>query len=200
MPRRLLTFASVISLLLCMAAAALWVRNSSHATEFVWPAKRVSDGYHLNLHGATWRGRLAVARLFEAYDYGGEFKLLRFSKRDDMNEAMDWDGILQRAHARWGFAAAMPPTPGSAREFVFATPCWFLTLAFASMPFGWAVLRLRRRRRARLGQCATCGYDLRASTDRCPECGTPIPATIDCAAGPVGNGIQPQKTQETQKG
>ena len=37
------------------------------------------------------------------------------------------------------------------------------------------VLHVILRRQARRGRCRKCGYDLRASKDRCPECGTPIP-------------------------
>lgn len=38
-----------------------------------------------------------------------------------------------------------------------------------------AVLLMRRRRIARPGFCAACGYDLRATPDRCPECGATPP-------------------------
>ena len=31
---------------------------------------------------------------------------------------------------------------------------------------------LHRRKRAKRGHCLHCGYDLRGSTERCPECGT----------------------------
>jgi len=50
-------------------------------------------------------------------------------------------------------------------------PLWFLTLAAGLLP-GVRLYRWQRRRcRHRPGHCAQCGYDLRATPDRCPECG-----------------------------
>jgi hypothetical protein len=45
----------------------------------------------------------------------------------------------------------------------------------AILPVLWIILYRRHRRRAHAGLCSVCGYDLRASLDRCPECGASPP-------------------------
>lgn len=50
---------------------------------------------------------------------------------------------------------------------------WKLVLAFLLLPAWWLQCRLRARREWLLaGHCRNCGYDLRSSPERCPECGT----------------------------
>ncbi len=48
---------------------------------------------------------------------------------------------------------------------------WMPTLLFASILACSYFPFRRRRKRKKLGLCVKCGYDLRASEERCPECG-----------------------------
>ncbi len=59
----------------------------------------------------------------------------------------------------------------SAAATTAAFPLWIPTLTFALLP-AYALLPYhRRRKRKKLGLCLQCGYDLRGSSGRCPECG-----------------------------
>ncbi|GEM_PF-5421854 len=63
-----------------------------------------------------------------------------------------------------------PDSPGSLMAFSI-TDLWL------GIPAGLVlVTQLIRPTRSKTGVCRKCGYDLRASKDRCPECGTAIPA------------------------
>ena len=50
---------------------------------------------------------------------------------------------------------------------------WWMLIGTCSLIFLFSWLPARRRRKRNiLGLCVKCGYDLRASEVRCPECGT----------------------------
>jgi hypothetical protein len=51
-----------------------------------------------------------------------------------------------------------------------------IVLALALLPITLGVRSARAKSRNETGVCSTRGYDLRATPDRCPECGG-VPAT-----------------------
>ena len=55
-------------------------------------------------------------------------------------------------------------------------PHWALMLITGVPPLLYLPILSRgiRRRRRRGGLCGNCGYDLRATKERCPECGEPV--------------------------
>ena len=54
---------------------------------------------------------------------------------------------------------------------IFMVPWWAVALVTLVAPAAWVRAARRRRRCCSPWLCVNCGYDLRATPDRCPECG-----------------------------
>jgi hypothetical protein len=83
---------------------------------------------------------------------------------------MGWRSEL--SYPRMVFASGPLPPTGS--FWSVWLPHWLLSLLLGlPVAVAWRIRRRSVMRAARLaaGQCASCGYDLRASPKRCPECG-----------------------------
>ena len=158
---------TVLSLLLCVGVCVLW-----------WRSFRVTDR-------AGWASGSAGAARVEARaevvsDDGG----LRFSWSRDGHPRPSGPGLYRECDAvgvRWEplpesgylgrFSGEFWDHPGGESRRGVGAPHWLVALLACAPPARRLLARRRRLRRLRLGLCHACGYDLRATPGRCPECG-----------------------------
>jgi hypothetical protein len=151
--RRAFSILVAFSLVLCVATITLWVR--SHRT-----ADQLFLGRHLlvsEFGGLYWSPGVALPdqAFQQSFDAG---KMGVFEH--------EWAHGVRRLHP---VRIIWDP---SNTWWCLIVADWFVVEVFAILPLMWLLRRYVRCRRIARGICDHCGYDLRASPGRCPECGT----------------------------
>ena len=194
MRRKLFTLLARLSLLLCVAVCVLWVRSYFVADRFFWRgwADDADRSYQrqvviLSGHGGVgvnsivqsgerWPAnrlgyREAIAQ-YLAKSGSPPFHSSGASKYPAFNVGVGDDPV-------WGgfkhgsFFNPVSPADPRPRSYGWqvVVPYWAIVPATAVLPVVWEWRRRTRRRREIAGLCPSCGYDLRATPERCPECG-----------------------------
>jgi hypothetical protein len=185
MLRRLFTLLSAMSLLLCVGTCVLWAGSGFDLVQGHYiRSPQPDESRSLSFQASSYSGTLRFE--FTRRDFGPVY-LHGLSA-----EALERFGAWYPTGLRWriaggaetifrsvpapGFQAGHYVDPGSAgyrsETWVLAVRHWLPTALLLVMP-AVRLNRFRKARRAtRLGLCPACGYDLRATPDRCPECGT----------------------------
>jgi hypothetical protein len=205
--RYILNAIALLSLLLCAAVVTLGVRGRQTAEDFLFN-RATSDGRTLRflqiwssgggirvLIGAQWWNDLAYANARQAPAIQhSEYSLGPASypiDRSGNGIASYWHGLEY-----YRDTYSIPGRFAMGRRAITA-PCWLLAGVTGILP-AWRLARLiqaiRRRRRPRIGLCPNCGYDLRATPDRCPECGAMTTAHTARAARSTAPGAYPPRS------
>jgi hypothetical protein len=175
----LLNALTLLSLVLCAAVVALWVRSYVVFDSWCWasPDERVAVQAS---HGRFWVWQekaingttpFAAQPPYQRVAMRPAFPLDRY-RRVETGPFRNWlgfdawSGVFRGNVIRW-------------REVV--VPYWPFLLVSAALPARWYVCRRRarlRRLRHEARLCPACGYDLRGTPDRCPECGSTAAASL----------------------
>ncbi len=187
MRRKLFSLAAALSLLLFVAVCVLCVRSYYAGDQWVW-----SDGAerprHVYRMGHRYVLALTRGHVYLMHDtswwYPPQFRHVRLDPpfvptfMPPFVPRRSVLGLEWAAHEGVPVASSVLMPPFLLYRIV-GIPYWFLAASTALAPVLGGVRAWRLRRRLRQGLCQACGYDLRATPDRCPERGTvvnPAPA------------------------
>jgi hypothetical protein len=188
---------AALSLLLCVAVLMLWVRSYWTADVWTRSTDKFSAGREIT---GTWRvhsvrGVLALNRLHSNaavkfpviyYDRAGRQKVIN-SLPDSFGSTSAWTemdpaAVVINRKSLWqrlgfdAFGTATKSWSGSVQHrWGFLVPHWMVALIAGAQPcwLWWHARHQRKREQYRADHqlCRQCGYDLRESPERCPECG-----------------------------
>jgi hypothetical protein len=169
--RRLFNLLAAVSLVLCVATVALWVRS-------------FCVGDQVNYYTAGLRSRYSMGTIRQNFVFSRLDIAFSTSIRALPKEGWSYSCIASTGAQDYPSPQAKVQFLGLAFErIVFArsfsleratVPIWMVLMLFVMPVGGWLILHKSIPKRS--GLCQRCGYDLRASKDRCPECGSAIPA------------------------
>ena len=193
MRRRLLHLLTALSLVLCVAAVALWVRSYSRSYVLVGTATNLDqppDPTHRE-------PRYEDTTMIESAYGGVQFTRRRleadviFMGASDGPPESGVRGYAARRRSYPLFSCSDVNTPGALvwtlggfqvcaasdrryrSEYLMQSvtaPWWFVVIVFGVLPASWLMKKGRQRTPGHI--CDRCGYDLRATPGKCPECGT----------------------------
>ena len=202
MRRRLFAILSAVSLLLCVATCALWVRSYWVEDEIrydVGPLMGrlpylIADSDRGCLGGQVELAEVSPRTLTKAYwqyvvrvnphiRYGRP-TLVSEGTASPGTKRLDFEALIGFTWQRHVEGPRVGELDGGLQytiqetRYMFTLPTWVPAAIAALLPLVWFRRHRRHRRqrgRQRSGLCPACGCDLRATPGRCPECGA-VPA------------------------
>jgi hypothetical protein len=183
------------SFLLCLATSAIWIRSYWRYDLIRWSGDTPNQADHILLRWSlgSLRGGFAVDIIHnDASDDAAIRNLQDYSKwhprgfEVSSDRVSDLDAVTKSS---WRASYLFKPTSptflgaqaGSAHGLYGGNRFWWIELSipywmpaciFMILPIWWAFAWWKHRRRIKCNVCPACGYDLRSSPQRCPECGT----------------------------
>ena len=182
--RRLRIILNLLATALFIAIVLLWIRSHRVADVLMWQQWRADAG---GMYRGTFR-TLTSGRGIAGIDLTD--MTTEFPATSDGKPKFQWT----RAPASefrlpdetfwnrvgFGYVSDSQATEGLRNSTVttraYWLPYWFVAALASLVPLRWMIAVFVRARRRRRGLCAWCGYDVRVSEGRCPECGQPLPA------------------------
>jgi hypothetical protein len=179
MKRGLLNLLTALSLLMSVGVAALWVVSAGPMIGGYWFDPLPTGEFRFREYWAC-----------AACDVDGVVVVhcqMPRSSGDVSGVYWDWaaaapeNGPLAKVGFNWGAVGVghrVPVLSNGIFKIITAgqhvrVPWWSLAVFTVATPAIRIVSLFNRRHRRLAGHCPRCGYDLRATPDRCPECGEP---------------------------